>query len=252
MQKNGTDHIVSPARTYKRLSERLQEFMSKDELHPGEKLPSERALAKSFGVSRSSVREAIRTLSEKGLLESRQGDGTYLCKQCIGSLEAALITAVDEESDLFDNVMEFRMVFEPSMAEVAASRITKEYLDHLKVITCNQHLCYLSQGDDMSLDTEFHQIIAESTRNPLFIETAKKLSKAYFKGRNPEYAHNPFRIVAEYGVPELSCYELERLGHAVDIVGPLGTAGGEMLIGIHKNGLAAGSDPRVDSLALGY
>jgi GntR family transcriptional repressor for pyruvate dehydrogenase complex len=160
--------------------------MSKNEFHPGDKLPAERALAKSFGVSRSSVREAIRTLSEKGLLESRQGDGTYLCKPCKDSLKDALITAVGEESNLFDSVMEFRMVFEPNVAELAASRITKERLDQLKVVTCNQHLCYLSQEDDTNLDAEFHQLIAESTGNPLFIETAKKLTKAYCKGRNPD------------------------------------------------------------------
>ena len=66
-----------PRRSYQKLTERLRQFMEEGHFRDGDKLPPERALAESFGVSRSSVREAIRALAEKGLLESRQGDGTY-------------------------------------------------------------------------------------------------------------------------------------------------------------------------------
>lgn len=73
-----------------------------------------------------------------------------------------------------------------------------------------------------------------------------------YPGTDPEHFHNPFRLVVEQGIPDLSIYELERLGHNVEIVGHMGTAGGEMVIGIHENGFSAGCDTRVDSLALGY
>ncbi len=73
-----------------------------------------------------------------------------------------------------------------------------------------------------------------------------------YPGTDPEHFDNPFRLVLEQGMPELSIYELERLGHNVEITGPMGTAGGEMVIGIHENGFTAGCDTRVDSLALGY
>ena len=73
-----------------------------------------------------------------------------------------------------------------------------------------------------------------------------------YPGTDPEHFSKPFRLVLEQGVPELSAYELEKLGHNVEIVGHMGTAGGEMVIGIHDNGFCAGCDTRVDSLALGF
>ena len=63
-----------PLKAYQRLSEKIQDAIEKGGLKVGDKLPPERALAETFGVSRNSVREAIRTLSEQGILKSRHGD----------------------------------------------------------------------------------------------------------------------------------------------------------------------------------
>lgn len=60
-----------PRRSYQKLTERLRQFMEEGHFRDGDKLPPERALAESFGVSRSSVREAIRALAEKGLLRKQ-------------------------------------------------------------------------------------------------------------------------------------------------------------------------------------
>ena len=67
-----------PRRSYQKLTERLRQFMEEGHFRDGDKLPPERALAESFGVSRSSVREAIRALAEKGLLE-KQARGRDVC-----------------------------------------------------------------------------------------------------------------------------------------------------------------------------
>ena len=83
-----------PRRSYQKLTERLRQFMEEGHFRDGDKLPPERALAESFGVSRSSVREAIRALAEKGLLESRQGDGTYVRVPDIEPLKEAILEAV--------------------------------------------------------------------------------------------------------------------------------------------------------------
>ena len=61
-----------PLKAYQRLSEKIQDAIEKGGLKVGDKLPPERALAETFGVSRNSVREAIRTLSEQGILKSRR------------------------------------------------------------------------------------------------------------------------------------------------------------------------------------
>ena len=123
-----------PRRSYQKLTERLRQFMEEGHFRDGDKLPPERALAESFGVSRSSVREAIRALAEKGLLESRQGDGTYVRVPDIEPLKEAILEAVDSEGLMFDEVTEYRRIVEPGIAEIAAVRHTSEQLDRLKII----------------------------------------------------------------------------------------------------------------------
>ena len=123
-----------PRRSYQKLTERLRQFMAEGHFRDGDKLPPERALAESFGVSRSSVREAIRALAEKGLLESRQGDGTYVRVPDIEPLKEAILEAVDSEGLMFDEVTEYRRIVEPGIAEIAAVRHTSEQLDRLKII----------------------------------------------------------------------------------------------------------------------
>ena len=127
-----------PRRSYQKLTERLRQFMEEGHFRDGDKLPPERALAESFGVSRSSVREAIRALAEKGLLESRQGDGTYVRVPDIEPLKEAILEAVDSEGLMFDEVTEYRRIVEPGIAEIAAVRHTSEQLDRLKIIACDQ------------------------------------------------------------------------------------------------------------------
>ena len=114
-------------RHYQKLSERLRQFMAENHFRDGDKLPPERALAESFGVSRNSVREAIHALAERGLLESRHGDGTYVRVPDMEPLRSAILEAVDSEGHLFDEVMEYRRILEPAVAELAALRRTPEH-----------------------------------------------------------------------------------------------------------------------------
>ena len=172
--------------TYNKLSRRIEAFMQDKQFKPGDKMPSERALSEIFEVSRSSVREAIRILTEKGLLESRRGDGTYVCALETGPLTQTLIDLVDKESIMFDNVMDFRRAIEPAIAALAAERCTPDQLARLKVIACEQQLRHLNGDNDGELDAQFHEMLAECTGNPLFVETMRQLNAAYSAGRMPE------------------------------------------------------------------
>ena len=153
-----------PHRSYQKLTERLRQFMAEGHFRDGDKLPPERALAESFGVSRSSVREAIRALAAKGLLESRQGDGTYVRVPDMEPLKEAILEAVDSEGLMFDEVTEYRRIVEPGIAEIAAVRHTSEQL-----------------------------ALAECTGNKLLIDTVARLNRIYAKGRTPELRDTPWR-----------------------------------------------------------
>ncbi len=187
MPKTATSSFAIPQqRSYQKLSERLQLFMEENHFKNGDKFPPERTLAESFGVSRSSVREAIRTLAEKGLLESRQGDGTYVRIPDIEPLREAIIEAVDSEGMMFDSIMEYRRAVEPTIAELAAVRRTPEQLDRLKIIVCDQQRRMVIGEGDGNLDAQFHLCLAECTGNKLFVEAIARLNALYASGRAPE------------------------------------------------------------------
>ena len=166
-----------PLKAYQRLSEKIQDAIEKGGLKVGDKLPPERALAETFGVSRNSVREAIRTLSEQGILKSRHGDGTYICGSDLAPLTAALLNAVDTEGKSFDHIMEFRLVIEPSIARIATARHSAEQLHQLKIIVCDQQLKLLHGENDGELDAQFHTLLAAATGNPVFVDIVSRLKR---------------------------------------------------------------------------
>lgn len=172
-----------PLKAYQRLSEKIQDAIEKGGLKVGDKLPPERALAETFGVSRNSVREAIRTLSEQGILKSRHGDGTYICGSDLAPLTAALLNAVDTEGKSFDHIMEFRLVIEPSIARIATARHSAEQLHQLKIIVCDQQLKLLHGENDGELDAQFHTLLAAATGNPVFVDIVSHLNELFSHNR---------------------------------------------------------------------
>lgn len=151
---------------YTAIIERIHSMIVAGEIQPGDKLPPERKLAERFGVSRSHLRQAFQALAERGVIESRQGDGTYLLTNMeSGPAVDTLLEAIIAQSDVLHEIIEFRRMIEPQIASLAARRIDPSTLDRLKVIACDQQLRLLGGGDTKDLDASFHQILAESTKN---------------------------------------------------------------------------------------
>lgn len=94
-------------------------------------------------------------------------------------LRSAILEAVDSEGHLFDEVMEYRRILEPAVAELAALRRTPEQLDRLKIIACDQQRRILIDGDDGELDAQFHLCLAECSGNRLLINTVALLNEQY-------------------------------------------------------------------------
>ena len=183
-----------PLKAYQRLSEKIQDAIEKGGLKVGDKLPPERALAETFGVSRNSVREAIRTLSEQGILKSRRffitdNSSDWKRKEfqnfSVGhnNLTAALLNAVDTEGKSFDHIMEFRLVIEPSIARIATARHSAEQLHQLKIIVCDQQLKLLHGENDGELDAQFHTLLAAATGNPVFVDIVSHLNELFSLNR---------------------------------------------------------------------
>lgn len=142
----------------------LERLIATGELAPGARLPAERELAESLGVSRGSVREALGHLVTKSVVERAQGRGTVVClpPARAGELHAGL----DETEKELSDVAELRAVVEPRIAEFAALRATASDLLQLEDLLARSHEGLVT-AESVRLDVEFHSALARASQNPL-------------------------------------------------------------------------------------
>jgi len=145
------------------LTKKLLEYIFSGSIRPGEKLPTERKLQEALGVGRSSIREALKALTVLGILEVRQGDGTYLKK-----LDSALLTQSIEwglllgEKHMMD-IIEARKEIELAIVKYAALRRTEEELSELSAIL--ERLKHSTPDDFVEYDIAFHLKVADMAKN---------------------------------------------------------------------------------------
>lgn len=167
-------HQLQPPIRADRLSDQvaaqLQALVIKNGMKPGEKLPSERELCELLGVSRTVVREAVRSLAVKGLLEVRRGGGTTV-RAPDAALVSEMMTMVlrTGASDVnFMHVQEVRRLLEVEIAGLAAERRDDDDLGKI----ADQIKSMLAHEDDpqrwAEADVAFHAAIAAATHNPLY------------------------------------------------------------------------------------
>jgi GntR family transcriptional regulator, transcriptional repressor for pyruvate dehydrogenase complex len=164
----GEARLITPikkTRVAEEVADRIRVLMLDGTLPAGEPLPSERHLAERFGVSRGSIRDALRTLETIGLLETRHGQGTFPHELSVERLVAPLASVMAYRSDLQDELLDVRRMFEPAVARVAAQRATEEDLADLQRILETQRQKLKTGQSAIVEDTAFHAILARSTRN---------------------------------------------------------------------------------------
>lgn len=108
------------------VADNLLQMFREGELHPGQKLPAERDLAVRYGVSRASLRDAIRHLELLGYLEVRQGEGTFVRTPDGQTLTRPFQSVLSSQPQLADDLVEFRFLLEPEVAALAAKHCTEE------------------------------------------------------------------------------------------------------------------------------
>src|SRR5215475_10006899 len=147
---------VRKTRVYHEIVDQIKDLISKGRIKPGDRLPPERELAELFKASRNSVRDAIRVLEQMGLIESRQGDGTYVRSVSPEELAEPLALMLLQSRTQMRELWEVRRVLEPALAEFAASRITDEELDELETILEAQRRKVEAGYIPLEEDTAFH------------------------------------------------------------------------------------------------
>ncbi|MHC1741831.1 MAG: FadR/GntR family transcriptional regulator [Syntrophobacteraceae bacterium] len=190
--KAGEIRTERPKYLYGEIVSRIRQMIDSGELGVGDRLPPERTLAGQFKVSRNSVRQAIQALSEKGILESRQGDGTYVSTPDAGKFEGALAAAIQAQKESLREIMEFRLLVEPQIAALAARRITRAQLDRLKIIVCDQERKGLSGEGDGDLDAAFHFEVAKAAGNRVLLRVVRTITEVLNESRS-ELLQSPER-----------------------------------------------------------
>jgi GntR family transcriptional repressor for pyruvate dehydrogenase complex len=158
---------IRPKKISEEIVEQIKNLISQGELKPGERIPSERDMANLLGVSRPSVREAIMVLEAMGLVESRQGGGTFVRSLAEASLADPLTSMVEGNPNLLQSLLEVRMGLEGWSAKLAASRITDEEIANLRRYVSEMENQSSKGGWDPQLDARFHYGITAATHNTL-------------------------------------------------------------------------------------
>lgn len=166
---------VKKMKIYEEIIAKVKDMIEDGRLKSGEKLPGERELAEVFHVSRSSVREALRSLESHRYLESRQGDGTYIARQPVESLVSPLASVILTEKDGQMELFEMRRMIEPQVAFLAAERATPDEILMMEEALELQEEEIAQGGTGTEVDKSFHYLMAKATKNKVFIRIADSI-----------------------------------------------------------------------------
>lgn len=153
--------------------EQIKEQILSGNWPPGSRIPSENELTKMFGVSRISVRSALQKLAILGLVQTRQGDGTFVADLSAGVYLNSLLPALAlGKHDLLE-ILEFRRVYEIENARLAALRRNEKDLERLQTIL-NKMQEYSADIKRFSVeDLNFHLELARATKNSLILKVSQ-------------------------------------------------------------------------------
>ncbi len=151
-----------------KLSEDILQFIIKNHLRPGNKLPNETVLSDHLGAGRSSVREAMKLLESRNIVEIRQGSGTYVSAR-MGVCDDPLgLVFLEKSPKLILDLLEIRLLVEPTAAAMAAYNADEEEIRKIMQL-CSETERQLQSGEKCSkADIRFHQVIAVSSKNVVF------------------------------------------------------------------------------------
>jgi GntR family transcriptional repressor for pyruvate dehydrogenase complex len=207
---------VKTSRLFEQIVQQVEDSILQGQLKPGDQLPAERDLAQRFGVSRTAVREAVKTLREKGLVEAYSGRGTFVTNGTSQAMRQSLDLMIRiNPLEGSANLAELRLVLEPEIAGLAAARIEEQLLTTMReavaVMSRNLH----DPDAYVEADLDFHLALAEAAGNPLILSLLDSIvgllrdqrSRIFNVDGGPErgqYHHKRILRAVEQGEPDLA------------------------------------------------
>ena len=164
----------SKTKVYEEVARQLEQRIL-EQMKPGDLLPPERELVEMFGVSRSSIRDAIRSLELVGLLEPRQGVGTVVREPYAETAGAPLATVLRQKRAAVSELLDVRKMIEPAIAGRAAIHITADQLEGLAGILSRQKEKVRRGELSIEEDSQFHYNIALAADNRVLLKVVDVL-----------------------------------------------------------------------------
>jgi GntR family transcriptional regulator, transcriptional repressor for pyruvate dehydrogenase complex len=162
--------VIQASRLYEQIVQQIEGSILKGELSEGSQLPAERDLAKQFGVSRTAVREAIKALQEKGLVDAFPGRGTFVTNGTSNSMRRSLDRIIKSgETRGWAYLVEVREILEPEIAALAAVRATGQDLATMRETVDLMDNAKLDPDAYIEADLDFHLALAEAAANPIVL-----------------------------------------------------------------------------------
>ena len=196
-----TFHPIKTKKIYEEIVEQIKIMLTRGDLHPGDRLPSERDLSEALGVSRASVREALTALETMGILDIRPGEGTFVRRTSDAETFESLTLLLAMERTPEAHLMEVRRILETEAAALAAQRATSEDLEKIAA-----NLEIMKNADSIQAaveaDVRFHFAIAEATKNSVLLRimntVADLMHQTFRQQRENLYADLGPRVLSEH------------------------------------------------------
>ena len=201
--------IVRTSRLYEQIVQQVEESIHKGALKPGNQLPPERELAHQFGVSRTAVREAVKALREKGLVEAYPGRGTFVTDGTSHAIRQSLdrmIRIGQPEGSTY--LAEVREILEPEIAALAATRADAEDLTSMHEAVSIMDKAKRDSDAFIEADLDFHLALAEAAGNPLILTLIDSIVGLLREQR--------LRIFQVEGGPERGQYHHKKIMEAIE------------------------------------
>lgn len=220
----------------------LESLILDNQLQPGDRLPAERELAVQFDVSRTVVREAVRALVARNLVEVLPGSGTLVRRPGMDSVSRsmALLLRVGQEQVDYEKLHEVRRTLEVEIVGLAAERRTEEDLVLIERLLAEAPATWQNQEDFARHDLEFHNSLVRATHNEIFLFVLNSLADVMLEVRRmaflvpdlPQHAQQLHKNIvqairagdsqaAQQAMHEDLLYAEENLRHALAILAGL-------------------------------
>ena len=149
----------------RRVEDALLDYILQEPIEIGQKIPNEYELAEKFGVGRSTVREAVKGLVSKGILEVRRGSGTFVVSTSSLEEDPLGLSRFPDKYKLALELFDVRLMIEPEIAVLACENATEEELDQLQKLCAEVEELCRSGRNHTAKDVEFHTCIARCSKN---------------------------------------------------------------------------------------